>query len=600
MRDVIVVGAGGGGPIVAKELAARGLDVLLLEAGARHADPEREWSHFEIEAVGRFRWGPADRTKPGWQREVPHNGLLFQLSGVGGTTQHYVANSPRAMPGAFSGYSGADAGAYDVGHRFPFAYEELIPYYQWVEHTLPVQTAPMGTKEALFFRGAERLGLPLNTSKDITRDSFRPQENAILQPGGTAGRTTDAARLLWPEATGCTGCGSCYYGCYEPRQAPANLKAKRSTDNSYVPMALTAAGWQPGGRDVTLITDAFVTAIGTDERGGDTVARRVTWRIGATGQHVTEDAAVVVLAGGCTETPRLWLNSGLPNPNDWVGRGFTDHFPDALIGEFDEEAAPFKGPGAAARADFPGRGFIMNVGFPPALISLVTNLSDGGMAGFYDNGRPDASGADTSGRLIGNRSADFMARYRHLCGVLILTDDDVEANNRVTLSRSVAADEHGPVPKVYLDHRHRSARTLANREFLARKTVDLLRAAGARTVHRLNSPPFVFHPHSTMRMGLDADDSVCDPNGAARAVRHLYVADNSVLANSLGGPNPTLTTQALATRTAEKIFVLEFGGPPWVGREAPVSSIDSSVTQAVLDQEPTWRTRAGSPPSPLP
>src|SRR5688500_1440008 len=119
MRDVIVIGAGGGGPIVAKELAARGLDVLLLEAGARHADPEREWSHFEIEAFGRFRWGPADRTKPAWQREVPHNALLSQLSGVGGTTQHYIANSPRAMPGAFSGYSGADAGAYDVAHRFP-------------------------------------------------------------------------------------------------------------------------------------------------------------------------------------------------------------------------------------------------------------------------------------------------------------------------------------------------------------------------------------------------------------------------------------------------------------------------------------------------
>ena len=33
VRDVIVVGAGGGGPVVAKELAARGLDVLLLEAG---------------------------------------------------------------------------------------------------------------------------------------------------------------------------------------------------------------------------------------------------------------------------------------------------------------------------------------------------------------------------------------------------------------------------------------------------------------------------------------------------------------------------------------------------------------------------------------
>ena len=41
MRDVIVIGAGGGGPVVAKELAARGLDVLLLEAGPRFANPEQ-------------------------------------------------------------------------------------------------------------------------------------------------------------------------------------------------------------------------------------------------------------------------------------------------------------------------------------------------------------------------------------------------------------------------------------------------------------------------------------------------------------------------------------------------------------------------------
>jgi hypothetical protein len=38
----------------------------------------------------------------------------------------------------------------------------------------------------------------------------------------------------------------------------------------------------------------------------------------------------------------------------------------------------------------------------------------------------------------------------------------------------------------------------------------------------------------------------------------------------------------VATRTAEKIFSLEFGGDPWVGHEAPVSSIDPVVTQAVL------------------
>ena len=101
-------------------------------------------------------------------------------------------------------------------------------------------------------------------------------------------------------------------------------------------------------------------------------------------------------------------------------------------------------------------------------------------------------------------------------------------------------------------------------------------------MHRINKPPFVIHSHCTMRMGLGADDSVLDENAEARWVPRLFVADNSALANGIGGPNPTLTTQALATRTAEKIFQLYFSGNPWVGNEAPVSSIDPAVTQAVI------------------
>ena len=115
MRDVIVVGAGGGGAVVAKELAAQGLDVLLLEAGPRFADPERDWNHSETDAnnpnFGYFRFGPADRSRPEWLRDVAQSALIVQLSGVGGTTNHYQANSPRAMPGAFAGYDGADRGA---------------------------------------------------------------------------------------------------------------------------------------------------------------------------------------------------------------------------------------------------------------------------------------------------------------------------------------------------------------------------------------------------------------------------------------------------------------------------------------------------------
>ena len=245
--------------------------------------------------------------------------LFVQLSGVGGTTNHYQGNSPRAAPGVFSDYAGADRHHYDTGHLFPFGYRELVPYYEWVEHTLPVKTAPMGLKEQIFFDGAQRLGLPLERSKDITRAAFRPQPNAILQPQGTAGRTDDPRLLRFPLAQGCTFCGHCSQGCFEPRRAPINLKAKRATSVSYVPMALTADLWSRRGRPTTLIADAFVQRV--ESHGG--VAQGVTWRVGATGEVVTEEARVIVLACGSIETPRLWLNSGLPNPNGWVGRGLT-------------------------------------------------------------------------------------------------------------------------------------------------------------------------------------------------------------------------------------------------------------------------------------
>jgi len=584
MRDVIIVGAGGGGAVIAKELASRGLDVLLLEAGPGFAAPERDWTHFESDAnnpaSGYFRFGPADRSRPPWVRELAQSSLLVQLSGVGGTTNHYQGNSPRAAPGVFTDYNGADWDAYDRDHLFPFGYRELLPYYAWVEHTLPVETAPMGLKEQIFFQGAQNLGLPVERTKDITRAAFRPQENAILQPRGNAGRTGDPHRLVFPLAEGCTFCGHCSQGCYESLHAPINLKAKRSTSISYIPMALTADLWSRTGRAITLISDAFATSIGTDVQS---IARRVTWRIGATGEIFSEEARAIVLCCGTVETPRLWLNSGLPNPNGWVGRGLTDHFVDAITGVMPFDTASTRGPGCGGRIDFPGVGMLEVVGETPGLRAALSAFSDAGIPGYYDNGLPGGGyGADTVGRLIGTNLKEAMSNVDRLLNIDVFTDDDVEAQNQVTLSSSYPPDEHGPVPRIEIHQRNRSARTIANREFLVEKAVLLLRSLGATKVHRINKPPFVIHSHSTMRMGLSADDSVLDENAEARWVRRLFIADNSALANGIGGPNPTLTTQALATRTAEKIFQLYFGGNPWVGHEAPVSSIDPAVTQAVF------------------
>jgi len=542
MRDVIVVGAGGGGPVVAKELAARGLDVQLLEAGPEWPDVEREWSHREDEAnnpaTGIFRFGPGDRAQAPWARDLPQNCFVWQTAGVGGSTVHYFANSPRAMPGAFEGALG---------------YRDLVPYYEWVEHTLPVQTAAMGTKEEQFLRAATKIGLPTQTSKDISRAACRPQENAILQPQGTAGRTSNAKRLVYPRARGCTFCGHCPQGCYLPLKSPRNLKAKRSTHTSYVPMALTADRWTRG-KAVTLVPDAF--AVKAETAAGK--ARGVTWRNTRTGALTTEEAKVVVLAAGPIETPRLWLNSGLPNPDDQVGRGMTDHYLDFVVGRFSHYTGSSKGPTSAARADFPGRGSIEQAGVPPGL--QAQGLTDS---------------EDPSRRLRGARLARFLSNVDRLISVAVITDDDVVPENRVLLSSVMTPDVHGPVARVEL--RRRTARTLENRDFLAARAAEILRAAGAKEIVRMNWAPILLHIHSTMRMG-----AVLDTDGESRWVERLFVADNSALPNALGGPNPTLTTQALATRTAERIFVRYFGGEPWVGRESPVSSVDDTVTAAVM------------------
>jgi choline dehydrogenase-like flavoprotein len=590
MRDVIVIGAGGGGPVVAKELAAHGLDVLVLEAGARFANPRRQWSHLENDAnnpvTGFFRTGPSDRDQPAWLRELPQSSFLWQISGVGGTTLHYYGNSPRAYPGVFRGYEGADRDAYDRAHEFPFAYRKLVPYYEWVEHTLPVQTAAMGAKEEVFLQGAAGMGLPVQKTKDTGRDSHRPQENAILQPRGTAGRTGDPKRLRFPDARGCTFCGFCFQGCYEPRGAPRNLTAKRSTDNSYVPMALTADAWQRGGKAATLIADAYVISIDTEPGGGSVSARAVTWRDTRSGETQSEEAQVVVMAGGCVENPRLWLNSGLPNPNGWVGRGLTDHHFDFITGEFPFYTGSSKGPGSGARCDFPGRGGLENVGLPPAIQAFAANFSDAGISGDYDNDAGVRSrGADTLGRFVGD---DLRRLLEHgidrLLNVLVITDDDVEPQNRVTLSAVLPPDAHGSIPRVEVRGRARTKRTRRNREFLARKAANLLREAGARKVHRWNFPPLILHVQSTMRMGSDPADSVVDPTGEARFVERLFIADNSALPNGLGGPNPTLTTQALATRTAERIVSKYFDGEPWVRQESPEVSTSRRVTTAVLER----------------
>ena len=581
MRDVIVVGAGGGGAVVAKELSQRGLDVLLLEAGPRWAHTEKQWSHYEAKAnnpaSGYFRFGPSNLKNGPWRRDLPQYSYLWQTGGVGGSTVHYFGNSPASRRAASSPAVRADYDFPSLPVRVRGARSRTTSgsstrsrcrRRRWGRR----RRSSCGGRREWAFRHR-----PARTSRGTPAAHSRTPSSSRR-----ARRERSRTRKKYPAAKGCTFCGHCIEGCLEPKGAPRNLRAKRSTDTSYVPMALTADKWGKG-RAVELLADAFVLRVELLPTAGPgpPTAGGVTWRSTRNGQETTEEARVVVLAGGCVETPRLWLRSGLPNPNDLVGRGLTDHYPDFVIGRFGSYTGSTRGPGSNARADFPGYGSLEVTTLPPGLQAYGLAFSASGIAGFYDNGRGAKAGADVTGRLVGTRLKRFLQDVDKLINVLVLTDDEVEAQNRVTLSQSSPADENGAIARVEIPYRRRSARTVRNREFLAAKAVELLRAAGAKEIARMDLAPVLFHLHSTMRIGADRSGSVVDPNGESWFVKRLFVADNSALANGVGGVNPTLTTQAIATRTAEKIFAGYFGGAPWVGKESPVSSIDAAVTRAV-------------------
>jgi choline dehydrogenase-like flavoprotein len=355
--------------------------------------------------------------------------------------------------------------------------------------------------------------------------------------------------LTWPEVQGCTMCGHCLVGCPNPRGAPPEHIAKRSANVSYIPAAIAT-----GRCDIA--TNAFATAIlfdaGAAGSGGRPArVRGVRWRDVGTGEVHEAEARVVVLAGGSIESPRLWLNSGLPNSHDVVGRYLTSHAQDFVTGFFDSDVHPDVGQVTMARADFPGHGTLWSQGFGPQSFAVVVA---GSGRGFWDDPTGDEPW-DFAGRMYGAEALRRLDDYGRALSVVVCTDDEAEASNRVSLADDWAGDDHGAVPKVTY---HPSAASWERQHWLARKAAAILRAAGAREIHRTNIQPLFTHIMSTMRMGRDPATSVCDADGQAHEVAGLFVGDSSALPNGLGGPNPTLTAQALATRTADRIFELTF------------------------------------------
>jgi hypothetical protein len=209
-----------------------------------------------------------------------------------------------------------------------------------------------------------------------------------------------------------------------------------------------------------------------------------------------------------------------------VGRGYTDHAIDWVIGVFDEYTGNSKGASSSARGDFRGRGSTEQVGLPPALQALSMGLSDSGVRGAYDKGRgPTGAWDGRAGRVMGTELKDLLSHVDQLGNVLALADDDVEPDNRVVRS-ALPPDEHDPISKVVFEQRRRTERTQRDREFSATGRRGSCGPPVRGEVLRIDFPSVPLHVHSAMRMGTDPADSVLDAHAEARWVDRLFVGDN--------------------------------------------------------------------------
>src|SRR3984957_4377975 len=123
--DVLIVGAGATGALVALRMAAHGLTVSVLEAGPRFSG-QTALQNSEANA-GKIMWSEP-RNFVGSDFVIPKAG-----TGVGGGTLPWLGVVPRFLREDFRTHS-----TEGVGADWPIGYDDLRPHYEKVEREFGV------------------------------------------------------------------------------------------------------------------------------------------------------------------------------------------------------------------------------------------------------------------------------------------------------------------------------------------------------------------------------------------------------------------------------------------------------------------------------
>ena len=500
--DAIVIGLGAGGAPLLARLAAAGLSVVAIEAGAWY-DPAQDFATDE-KAQEKLFWND-ERLSAG---EHPLGfGANNSGTGVGGSTLHYTAYTPRAQPDDLRLRT-----EFGVGEDWPLAYDDLEPYYEEVEWTIGVSGPspyPWGPARR---KGYPLPPLPLNGAAQIMAKACAGLGIKTSPAANAALSRPYAVEGIGPR-TACTNRGFCQAGC--------NNGAKGSMDVTYIPLAVGA------GAEVR--PHSYVTAI--EASGGEVKA--VVYR-DREGVEQRQRCRHLFLCAGAIETPRLLLLNGLANGNGEVGKNFMAHVGVQVWGQFDEEIRPWKGiPGGLISedthrpkdADFAGGYLLQSIGVMP--VTYVSQLAR-------------ARG------LFGRELTDHMEGYNRVAGINVLGECLPEAQNFMELSNE--KDERGfAKPRVHFTEMENERKMTDHAEDLMK---GLWKAGGAHDVWSFRR---YAHIIGTCRMGTDPARNVVDADGRSHEVPNLTLVDNSVFPSSLS-VNPALTIMALSLRTADRFL----------------------------------------------
>lgn len=507
--DFAIVGSGPGGSMLADKLSqVAGLKIVVFEAGPV-VDPLEDMVSDEMAARPLY-WNE-DRISSGGH--PLHFGRNNSGKCVGGSSVHMAAFVPRLHPSDFRTQT-LDG----VGADWPIQYEDLEPYYQWLEDEEPVSGPlwyPWGKPHGPYRNGPHLISSAgLKLAEGCSRLGIRwvPGPVSILN-----GSSKPDGRSR------CTYRGMCLLGC--------KPNAKASPITNQLPRAIR--------RGVEVRADTMVGRLEHDAQGKITALLCFD----SDGRAYRQRTRFAAVCGYAIETPRLLLNSasplfpdGLANRSGAVGHYFMAQAAAKCVAWFPDLVRQYKGPPAQCssedfyetdpRNDFK-RGFSLQT-IAPLPAEFSESLAEQG--------------------LWGEELRDAMRDYNHYAAIGILGELLPDARNYVRLARGPdTKDRFGlPVAEVVFNLFENDQKLIAA---ATRKAVEVLEAAGgSRAFTQLRFAHIV----GGCRMGRDPRASVVDEWCRSHDVPNLFVADGSVMVTQ-GAANPALTIQAIAARAGDHL-----------------------------------------------